>query len=171
MTGTTLPPMTVVPFRLGVIGLLSCATSWAYTGASRHATTISRNSPSAASAMRLRASRSPARAHGLRPAIAGRNSVEGSTCSSSVAIGHSPQRPVYFDSHNWSIMMYHCGPHEYPCTLLDRKSICRGLYMFTQGAARVSSWSICVHKAAAADGFVASSDSAWLICAWVDGLQ
>ncbi len=61
--------------------------------------------------------------------------------------------------------MYHCGFHEYPCTLLDRKSICLGLYMLTQGAALVSAWSICVHSAAAAVGFVASSDSAWLICA------
>src|SRR5260370_25325484 len=170
ITGTTLPPTTVVPFRFGTSGF-TCATSRAYHGASRLSTTISRNSPSAASAMRLRRSRRPASAHRLPPAIARRHPAESSTCSSSVAIGHPSLHAAYFDSHSWSMRTYHCGLHEYPWTLLDRKSICLGLYMLTQGAAFVSAWSICVHSAAAAAGFVASSDSAWLICACVDWLQ
>ena len=36
---------------------------------------------------------------------------------------------------------------------------------------QVSSWSISVHSAAAALGLVASSDSALVICAWMDGSQ
>ncbi len=71
--------MIVVPFRFGTSGF-TCATSLAYSGAARLSTTISRNSPSPASAMRLRRSRRAARAHGLRPAIAGRKSALGSTC-------------------------------------------------------------------------------------------
>src|SRR5690242_195240 len=67
--------------------------------------------------------------------------------------------------------MYHCGFHEYPRTLADRKSICLGLYMSTQGAALVSAWSIWVHSAAAPDGSVASIDSAWLIFEFMDWSQ
>src|SRR5438105_15136437 len=67
--------------------------------------------------------------------------------------------------------MYHCGFHESPWTLLDRKSICLGLYISTQGAAVVSAWSIWVHSAAAADGLVASMDSAWLIFDWIEESQ
>ena len=52
--------------------------------------------------------------------------------------------------------------------MLDRKSICFGLYMSTQGAASVSAWSICVHSLAAPAGSVASIDSAWSIFDWMD---
>src|SRR5487761_1731523 len=63
--------------------------------------------------------------------------------------------------------MYHCGFHWYPCTFLARKSICRGLYRLTQGAALVSAWSICVHSWLASVGLGAAVDSAWGIFAWM----
>src|SRR5215469_2955048 len=51
-----------------------------------------RNNPRAASAMRLRRSRSQASAHGLRPATAGRNPVT-VACSTTAATKRSPFRP------------------------------------------------------------------------------
>ena len=85
ISGTRLPWTIVVPFRLLANGFV-CAMWLAYTGASRDTTTISRNSTSAAMAMRLCQSRRPASSHGLRPAIAGRNSVATSACSRMAAM-------------------------------------------------------------------------------------
>ena len=87
---------------------------WAYSGAARLTATISRNSTSAAIAMRLRRSRRPASAHGLRPAIAGRRLrerlrlVELPLPCAALASELSGR---YFDSQSWSIRMYHCGFH------------------------------------------------------------
>src|SRR5215472_13390557 len=94
ITGTTLPPTTVWPFRLGGNGF-TCATSCAYSGAARHITTISRNRPSAASAMWLRRSRLAASAHGLRPTTPDCCPAPASTCSSSVAMSLLQQVPAY----------------------------------------------------------------------------
>ncbi len=110
--------------------------SCAYSGAPKLTPMISRNRPSAATAIRFRHSRRQANAQGLRPLISG-SSSEGSCAGgsadsvSAIAIGG-----CYF-SHCWSIRMYHCGFHWYPWTRLDRKSICLGLYMSTHGA-----WSV-----------------------------
>src|ERR1700743_851770 len=67
MTETTLPPTTVVPFRLFTNGL-TWAMSLAYTGASSDTSTMSRNRISEAIAARSLDSRRAATAQGLRAA-------------------------------------------------------------------------------------------------------
>ena len=92
------------PFRLGGNGF-TCATYFAYSGAARDSTTISRNRPSAASAMRLRRSRRPASAHGFRPTTA---EVElGADLGLLEQGGHAD-----YESQSLSMRMYHCGFHR-----------------------------------------------------------
>src|ERR687885_1135227 len=66
-TSTRLPSMTVVPLRLFANGL-TCAMCLAYSGAASETATMRTNRASAASAIRLRARRRPARRQGLFPA-------------------------------------------------------------------------------------------------------
>src|SRR6266705_946106 len=90
-SGTRCPLTMVVPLRLLTKGF-TLATSCAYSGAAKLTPMISRNSTTAAMAIRLRHSRRPASAHGLRPLISGRRSS--GTCAggsadsvSAIAIG------------------------------------------------------------------------------------
>ncbi len=63
----------VVPLRL-FANAFTFAMSCAYSGAAKLTAMMSRKSTSAAIAMRLRHSRRPASAHGLRPLISGSRS-------------------------------------------------------------------------------------------------
>ena len=70
ISGTLCPLTIVVPFRLFANGF-TFATSFAYSGAAKLTTMISRNRTSAAMAILFRQRRRPASAHGLRPLTSG----------------------------------------------------------------------------------------------------
>src|SRR5581483_2660865 len=105
-----------------------------------------------------------------RPATAGRTSVAASACSMRADIAALPGRELmhYFASQSWSIRMYHCGFHWYPCTFFDRKSICFGLNRSTQGAWSVTAWSACAQMLLACVGLLWPRVRALSIWPWID---